>query len=89
MLRDGSARRSCSPVWTRCSVDPTAISWCTRRRGFGAVEIEAEVSRRLESEVRFAMCYADLDHFKNSTTATRTTTATASFEFSRRFCTTW
>jgi GGDEF domain-containing protein len=30
----------------------------------GAVEIEAEVSRRLESGVRFAMCYADLDHFK-------------------------
>jgi diguanylate cyclase (GGDEF)-like protein len=30
----------------------------------GAVEIEAEVTRRLESGVRFAMCYADLDHFK-------------------------
>jgi diguanylate cyclase (GGDEF)-like protein len=30
----------------------------------GAVEIEAEVARRLESDVRFAMCYADLDHFK-------------------------
>ena len=30
----------------------------------GAVEIEAEVSRRLESGARFAMCYADLDHFK-------------------------
>jgi diguanylate cyclase (GGDEF)-like protein len=30
----------------------------------GAVEIEAEVTRRLDSEVRFAMCYADLDHFK-------------------------
>jgi len=30
----------------------------------GAVEIEAEVARRLESGVRFAMCYADLDHFK-------------------------
>ncbi len=30
----------------------------------GAVEIEAEVARRLESGTRFAMCYADLDHFK-------------------------
>ena len=30
----------------------------------GAVEIEAEVARRLESNTRFAMCYADLDHFK-------------------------
>ena len=30
----------------------------------GAVEIEAEVARRLESGARFAMCYADLDHFK-------------------------
>ncbi len=30
----------------------------------GAAEIEADVSRRLASAVRFAMCYADLDHFK-------------------------
>ena len=30
----------------------------------GAVEIEAEVTRRLETDTRFAMCYADLDHFK-------------------------
>jgi GGDEF domain-containing protein len=30
----------------------------------GAVEIEAEVTRRLDSGSRFAMCYADLDHFK-------------------------
>jgi len=30
----------------------------------GAVEIEAEVTRRLDSGARFAMCYADLDHFK-------------------------
>jgi diguanylate cyclase (GGDEF)-like protein len=30
----------------------------------GAVEIEAEVARRLEAGARFAMCYADLDHFK-------------------------
>src|SRR3954469_7967347 len=30
----------------------------------GAVEIEAEVTRRLETGSRFAMCYADLDHFK-------------------------
>lgn len=30
----------------------------------GAVEIEAEVSRRLEDGRTFAMCYADLDHFK-------------------------
>jgi GGDEF domain-containing protein len=30
----------------------------------GAVEIEAEVARRIASQERFAMCYADLDHFK-------------------------
>ena len=30
----------------------------------GAVEIEAEIARRLESGVLFATCYADLDHFK-------------------------
>ena len=30
----------------------------------GAVEIEAEVTRRLDSGARFAMCYDDLDHFK-------------------------
>ena len=30
----------------------------------GAIEIEAEVGRRLAAETSFAMCYADLDHFK-------------------------
>lgn len=30
----------------------------------GAVEIEAEVQRRLSDGAVFAMCYADLDHFK-------------------------
>lgn len=30
----------------------------------GAVEIEAEMTRRLELGLRFAACYADLDHFK-------------------------
>ena len=30
----------------------------------GAVEIEADISRRLELGVVFAACYADLDHFK-------------------------
>jgi GGDEF domain-containing protein len=30
----------------------------------GAVEIEAEISRRLGLGVAFAACYADLDHFK-------------------------
>jgi len=30
----------------------------------GAVEIEAEVQRRLNAGAVFAMCYADLDHFK-------------------------
>lgn len=30
----------------------------------GAVEIEAEVARRLQGPDVFAMCYADLDHFK-------------------------
>ncbi len=30
----------------------------------GAVEIEADVSRRLQGTELFAMCYADLDHFK-------------------------
>lgn len=30
----------------------------------GAVEIEADVTRRLQRSEIFAMCYADLDHFK-------------------------
>jgi GGDEF domain-containing protein len=30
----------------------------------GAVEIELEIQRRLTSGAMFAMCYADLDHFK-------------------------
>jgi GGDEF domain-containing protein len=30
----------------------------------GTTEIEREIRRRLESDVRFAVCYADLDHFK-------------------------
>ena len=30
----------------------------------GAVEIEAAVAARIASDSRFAMCYADLDHFK-------------------------
>lgn len=30
----------------------------------GAVEIEGEIARRLETAVPFAVCYADLDHFK-------------------------
>jgi diguanylate cyclase (GGDEF)-like protein len=30
----------------------------------GAVEIELEMTRRLERDLRFAACYADLDHFK-------------------------
>ena len=30
----------------------------------GAIEIETELTRRLESGELFAMCYADLDHFK-------------------------
>jgi diguanylate cyclase (GGDEF)-like protein len=30
----------------------------------GAVEIEAEIARRLSLDVQFATCYADLDHFK-------------------------
>jgi len=30
----------------------------------GAVEIEAEIGRRLANNVMFATCYADLDHFK-------------------------
>jgi GGDEF domain-containing protein len=30
----------------------------------GAVEIDAEVQRRLNGQQLFAMCYADLDHFK-------------------------
>jgi GGDEF domain-containing protein len=30
----------------------------------GAVEIEAEITRRLRHGAAFAMCYADLDHFK-------------------------
>jgi GGDEF domain-containing protein len=30
----------------------------------GAIEIEAEIARRLSLGVQFATCYADLDHFK-------------------------
>jgi len=30
----------------------------------GAVEIEAEIGRRLVDDAKFATCYADLDHFK-------------------------
>jgi len=30
----------------------------------GTVEIEAELQRRIQSGERFAVCYADLDHFK-------------------------
>ncbi len=30
----------------------------------GTTEIEREIRRRLESDARFAVCYADLDHFK-------------------------
>ena len=30
----------------------------------GTMDIEAEISRRLSGDVRFAVCYADLDHFK-------------------------
>ena len=30
----------------------------------GAVEIEAAVAARIATDTRFAMCYADLDHFK-------------------------
>jgi GGDEF domain-containing protein len=30
----------------------------------GTTEIEREIRRRLESEMEFAVCYADLDHFK-------------------------
>ena len=30
----------------------------------GAPEIEAEIARRLEAGEKFAVCYADLDHFK-------------------------
>jgi diguanylate cyclase (GGDEF)-like protein len=30
----------------------------------GTTEIEREIRRRLESDMEFAVCYADLDHFK-------------------------
>lgn len=30
----------------------------------GTVEIELEMTRRIEANARFAVCYADLDHFK-------------------------
>jgi diguanylate cyclase (GGDEF)-like protein len=30
----------------------------------GAIEIEAEIGRRLALDIHFATCYADLDHFK-------------------------
>jgi diguanylate cyclase (GGDEF)-like protein len=30
----------------------------------GTIEIETEILRRIEGKMRFAVCYADLDHFK-------------------------
>jgi len=30
----------------------------------GTIEIETEIMRRIEGKLRFAVCYADLDHFK-------------------------
>lgn len=30
----------------------------------GTIEIESEIMRRIEGKMRFAVCYADLDHFK-------------------------
>jgi diguanylate cyclase (GGDEF)-like protein len=30
----------------------------------GTIEIELEMTRRIEAKARFAVCYADLDHFK-------------------------
>ncbi len=30
----------------------------------GAIEIETEIARRLDAGMQFAVCYADLDHFK-------------------------
>lgn len=30
----------------------------------GTIEIEQEIMRRIEGKMRFAVCYADLDHFK-------------------------
>lgn len=46
----------------RRSVRDLAAQPTTRLPGAGA--IEAEISHRLETEVAFAACYADLDHFK-------------------------
>jgi GGDEF domain-containing protein len=30
----------------------------------GAIEIDAEIARRVAADAPFAACYADLDHFK-------------------------
>ena len=49
----------------RCGPGPSATSRSILPRGFpGTTEIERDVRRRLETGEEFAVCYADLDHFK-------------------------
>ena len=42
----------------------TAVAVHPSTRLAGTTDIEREIRRRLESEEHFAVCYADLDHFK-------------------------
>src|SRR5881394_1304966 len=53
-----------SPGSTRCCGGQTAISPCIRQLAFPAPWRLKPRFRRLTAGDQFAMCYADLDHFK-------------------------
>ena len=65
VLRDGTsgteARQRLEALLRRSDRD-TSVHPSTRLPG--TVEIERDISRRLEADAPFAVCYADLDHFK-------------------------
>ena len=65
VLRDGSSAAEAAQrmnALLRRSDRDTSVHPSTRLPG--AVEIEREIGRRLEAQLAFAVCYADLDHFK-------------------------
>ena len=63
--RRAERERVAACEWTFCCVDPIAMCTCIRRHDLpGTIDIEAEITRRLHQDAPFAVCYADLDHFK-------------------------
>jgi diguanylate cyclase (GGDEF)-like protein len=65
VLRDGSSDHEVSlrlDALLRRSDRDTFVHPSTRLPG--TIEIEHEMTRRIEGQVPFAVCYADLDHFK-------------------------